>query len=204
MAMLLRDRSLERRIIARRRRLGLDRFDEVWDGVYIMSPLADDLHQRFATRLAAILTLGAGLPEESEVRAGTNISDREVDWKKNYRCPDVAVFLPDTKAVCKGAFWYGGPDFAVEVVSPRDRSRKKLPFYAQVRTRELLIVDRKPWALELYRLHEGRLDLVGRSTVEDPVTLRSEVVPLSFRLVAGEDRPHIELTRHDGREQWSL
>ena len=57
-----------------------------------------------------------------------------------------------------GTFWYGGPDFAVEVISPFDRSRKKFEFYARVGVRELLLVNRKPWSLELYRLDRGRAE----------------------------------------------
>ena len=92
-----------------------------------------------------------------KVMAGVNVSDREHGWKKNYRCPDVVVFLNHTKAVDCDTFWFGGPDFAVEIASPGDRSREKLEFYAKVGTRELLLVDRKPWSLELYRLDGEKL-----------------------------------------------
>lgn len=203
MAVLVLARDDLRRIIARRRRLGHDRYDEVWDGVYVMSPLADNTHQEIATLLAATL-LQAGLPPESVVLAGTNVSDRVEGWKKNYRCPDVAVFLPGTRAVNHETFWHGGPDFAVEVRSKGDRSRKKLPFYATVGTRELLIVDRNPWALELYRLEEGQMRPAGRATAEGGEWVESHVVPLAMRLVAAEKRPAIEVRHRDGRGEWRI
>jgi hypothetical protein len=201
--MLVLDPEFQRDVIADRRARGIDRFDEVWEGVYVMSPLADDQHQGIATRLGSILDMGADLPAGSLVRVGINISDRPKGWKKNFRCPDVAVFLPGTTAINQGAFWQGGPDFAVEVRSRGDRARKKLPFYASVGTRELLIVDRNPWALELYRLDDAALRLVGKLTPGDGAALRSAVVPLTFGLRAGAERPVIEVAHADGR-RWDV
>jgi Uma2 family endonuclease len=60
-----------------------------------------------------------------KVRPGVNISDRIVDWKHNFRVPDIVVFLNDTLAECHDTFWFGGPDFAIEIVSPDDRTRDK-------------------------------------------------------------------------------
>ena len=85
-----------------------------------------------------------------------------------------------------------------------DASRDKLEFYAKVGVRELLIVDRAPWQLELYRLQGRQLSEAGRSTASHPAVLRSEVVPLSFRLVAGGARPAIEVTHHDGVQRWTV
>jgi Uma2 family endonuclease len=204
MTILVQDMRDAERIRAERQAVGADRWDEVWDGVYILMPLPNDEHQEIVTMFSAILGLLAGLPAGSKVRAGVNVSDTPEDWTHNYRCPDVAVFLPDTSAVNRDTFWDGGPDFAVEVVSPDDRSREKLDFYARVGTRELLLIDRDPWSLELYRLRDGRLQPVGRSTVEAAEAIRSEVVPLAFRLVAGDQRPRIELVHHDGERRWSI
>ncbi len=69
--------------------------------------------------------------------------------------------------------------------------------------KELLLVDRKPWAIELYRLQDGVLTLVGKSDLTDPATLTSEVVPLSFQLVAGEPRPTVFMAHADGVQSWS-
>jgi hypothetical protein len=88
-------------------------------------------------------------------------------------------------------------------VSRGDRSRDKLDFYMKVGTRELFLVDRFPWALELYRLREGALVLVGISTANHPEFLTSEVLPLSFRLVEGDPRPRIEIVHVDGVQRWS-
>ena len=112
-------------------------------------------------------------------------------------------FMAAIRRFARGAYWLGGPDFAVEVISRHDRSRKKFDFYAKVGVRELLLVDRKPWALELYRLQDGKLALVGKSDLDHPEILASEVLPLSFRLVAGNPRPRIEVAHADGIQRWS-
>ena len=90
------------------------------------------------------------------------------------------------------------------MISKGDRARKKLGFYASVNVRGLLLVDRYPWAPELYRLVDGRLVLVGRSTIAEPAPLASEVLPLSFRLIAGDSRPAIEVRHTDGERHWTV
>jgi Uma2 family endonuclease len=204
MAALIQDIDLSRRLIAERKRLGHDRFDEVWEGIYVMNPLANWEHQELVGGL--IQCLGSVIRDArlGQVLPGVNVSDRQQGWEKNFRCPDVAVFLNDTKAVNCGAFAFGGPDFAVEIVSPGDRSREKRGFYAKVGTRELLIVDRKPWAIELYRLEGEALVRAGKSTLAKPDWLTSEVVPLKFRLVAGKTRPEIEAVHATTRKKWRI
>jgi Uma2 family endonuclease len=204
MATLIRERSIEDQIRAERKAKGLDRWDEVWEGMYVMPPLPNDEHQAIQAKLVAILQISVGWSGLGEVRGGVNVSDRDQDWRENFRCPDVAVFLKGASAQNRGAFWLGGPDFGVEIVSPDDASRDKLDFYSSVGVRELLIVDRAPWKLELYRLQSKTLVEVGSSIPPNAPTLRSEVVPLSFRLVAGGARPSIEVTHHDGLQHWTV
>lgn len=205
-ATLVQDRRLAEELRAERRASGTDRWDEVWDGVYVLMPLPDDEHQRIVGKLTMILELTIGENGLGEVRPGVNVSDRVVDWTRNYRCPDVAVFLVGTTAESHGTFWLGGPDFAVEVVSPDDRSREKLPFYARIGTRELLVIDREPWSLELYRLGADALELVGRHDLDRADRLESAVLPLAFVLdPAGADgRPRIIVTRADGTQSWRI
>ncbi len=195
MAMLVLDPTEERRLKRERARTGADRYDEVWDGVYVMAPMANNEHQQLATRLGAIFL--EVVPDENigRVYVGTNVSDREEKWEKNYRCPDVAVFLKGNPAKDCDTHWYGGPDFAVEIVSPNDRSRDKLDFYAKVGVRELLILDRKPWRLELYRLTGGALVLAEACTLKKPAPVTSAVLPFAFSLAAAKPRPRLLVTR---------
>lgn len=204
MVALINDPWLEKRIIDERQRRGIDQHDEVWDGTYVIYSPKDNEHQELKGGLTSALLIALEWGALGDVRPGVNVSDRKVDWNHNYRCPDVAVFLNDTKAENCDTYWYGGPDLAVEITSPGDRSRDKLDFYGKVGTRELLIVDREPWLLDLYRLQGEQLVLVGRSTTEDSRLLSSEVVPLSWKLISGEQRPQIEIVHHDGQQRWVI
>ncbi len=85
-----------------------------------------------------------------------NVSDREEGWSHNYPRPDAAVILSGGQARNCGTHWCGGPDFVVEILSPYDRAREKIPFYAKIGSREVLMIDREPWALELYGLRDGQ------------------------------------------------
>ena len=201
--MILQPRDFKQ-IIRRRQLTGADRHDEVWDGVYVMSPLADNEHQTLGFKLASAFHQAVGGDERVTVQHNANVSDRAEAWTKNYRCPDVLVFLPGNQARDCGTHWLGGPDFAVEVLSQRDHARKKFAFYAKIGVRELLLVDRDPWGLELYRLHDGRYDLIGQSTPDQPAVLASAVLPLTFRLLPAEPRPRIEVARPDGEQLWTI
>jgi len=203
MNLIVLDPADQARILEPRQESGGDRYDEVWEGVYVMSPLANNEHQQVIGRLTycfevVIADSGLGI-----VQPGANVSDLAEGWAKNYRCPDVVVYINANTAIDHDTHWQGGPDFAVEIVSRYDRSREKFDFYAKVNTRELLIVDRYPWALELYRLNPtGQYDLVGRSTVEQPDILTSQVMPLTFQLLAGEKRPRIAIQSTNQTQTW--
>ena len=203
-AFTITDPGVVRRLKADREATGLDRRDEMWEGIYVMSPDPNIEHNSLGSELSFVFAAVRGEVGGGFVLAGGNISDRVDGWHKNYRIPDVAVYLSGNAARNCGTHWCGGPDLAVEILSEGDLARKKLDFYAKVNTRELLVLDRHPWALELYRLADGRLELVGVSTPDKPDVLASEVLLLSFRLVPGEGRPTIELARLDGGQSWRI
>ena len=190
------------RLMAERAANGHDRYDEVWEGVYVMNPLADNEHQDLVTELGTVFCIAITWQGLGKVFAGVNVSDRIDGWTFNYRGPDVVVVLNNSRARDMQTHYVGGPDFLVEVLSPGDRSRKKLPFYEQLGVRELLLVGRDPWKLELFRLQEGHLKRVGNSTPKRSTRLESTVLPLTFRLVAGAARPQIAVAHHDEVQNW--
>lgn len=205
MPVYLTDPDLEEQLKAEREVSGGDRYDEVWDRVTFMPPLANIEHQALGTDLAIVYHLAVGEAVRGRVFAGgVNISDREDNWKHNYRCPDVSIFLPENPARDCGTHWWGGPDFATEIVSRWHRTREKLPFYASIRVRELLVVDRDPWALELHRLEQGQLLSVGKTDLNHPSILISTVLPLTFGLLPGIPRPRIEVRHQDGVRRWEV
>lgn len=202
MATLVIDRFVEDEIRAKRKASGGDRYDEVWEGTYVMAPLANLEHQQVATRLAAILDELFGRMGQAMVLAGANVSDREQGWEQNFRCPDVVAAFHGGRARDCVTHWCGGPDFLAEIVSRDDKSRDKFEFYAKVGVRELLLVDRDPWALELYQLQGSELKLAGASTLANAVPLPSQVLGVSFRLVPGEVRPQIEVSHSQSNKTW--
>lgn len=204
MTMIVCDPATEDRIKAQRAESGVDQYDEVWDGVYVVSPQANNLHQKLSMRFAAMFQEVVDGDRLGQAYPAVNISDREDDWTKNYRIPDAVVFLEGTAARDMDTYWLGGPDFAVEVLSKGDRAREKFDFYAGVGVRELLLIERSPWRVELYRLDGGRLGLVGSSTPEDGAEVASAVLPLTFRMAPGQPRPTIECLHADGLRRWSV
>lgn len=199
MVAMITDPVLEEQLIRERQERGLDRYDEVWEGVYIMSPLAGREHQQIVGRL--LQPFLAFCSEEDFVYPGCNVSDR-IDWVNNYRCPDVAVYLRSNPAQQYEAFMLGGPDLAIEVLSRGDRAHEKLDFYAEVKTRELLILNREPWSLELYQWQADKLVLMSTITPDQDASLATMTVPLSWRFEAGVERPRVLIT--SGEEFWRI
>ncbi len=144
MATFISDPELEKKLRAAREAMGSDRYDEVWEGVYMMAPMPDDEHQELVALLTSILVEVVRWPGLGEVRPGVNVSNQREDWKQDYRAPHVAVFLKEGHAENLGTHWFGGPDLAIEIVSPDDRSREKIDFYSGIGVRELLVIDRQP------------------------------------------------------------
>jgi Uma2 family endonuclease len=200
MSVFVADPYLGQRLRAERRAAGADKYDEVWDGVYVVMPLPNNEHQDLVSQVNSYLFLTVQMAGLGRVFPGVNVSDRREDWEQNYREPDVAVFLNENEAENCGTHWFGGPDLAVEIVSRHDRSREKFDFYARVGVRELLLIDRHPWRLELYRLCDGHLDAVGVSSLDNPELIQTQSAPLTWRLLQGPQRPQIELTHADGRK----
>ncbi|MCA9247762.1 MAG: Uma2 family endonuclease [Planctomycetales bacterium] len=201
MVTVVSDARLEERLQAERRASGGDRFDEVWEGTYMMNPMPNNEHQQLVMGISAALYDLVCRDNTGDVLPGANVSDRTSDWEHNYRIPDIAVFLKSGTAKNCGAFWHGGPDLAIEIVSPGESSREKIPFYGAVQTGELLIVDRDPWSLELLRLETGQMRCVGRATVGGD-WLESAVLPVKVRLVAGKSRPQVEVVCQDDPRAW--
>ena len=202
MPTLVFDEQLEMRLRSERLASGADRYDEVWEAVYVMNPMPNDEHQQLVNRFAAIFQDVIDWPGMGDVRPGVNVSDRIDRWRENYRVPDVAVFLRTGAARNCSDFWHGGPDFVVEIVSVGDRTRDKIPFYAAVGVRELLVIDRQPWDAELLRLEAAVLRSAGRSTPGHPESLASEVLPFTFRLEPGTARPGIVVSHTTSGREW--
>jgi Uma2 family endonuclease len=203
MATLVLDPNWEQVLKAAREAQNPYTRDEVWDGVLVVPPLANNEHQDIVMDLCHAFRSIINRAGGDRVHPGANVSDRDKDWTRNYRDPDAVVYLAGNPAVDRNTHWIGGPDLAVEVVSLGEDPRQKFSFYAKVNTREVLLVDRDPWALELYQLAGGVLQPAGRSDAANPAVLMSGVLPLTFQLQAGSPRPTILVTHTATGQTWT-
>ena len=204
MTMLIENPWLEEEIKLERQSRGIDQHDEVWDGVYFMTPIANNDHQRFIGDLVFILQVTIGMPSLGEVLPGVNLAASAEGWKHDYRVPDVVVFLNESTAENHDTFWTGAADFVIEITSPGDRTYEKIPFYSRLGVRELLIVNRESWTVELYRWQNGVLEKVGQSSADTSEVLRSNVVPLEFRLLPGQPQPQLEIVHPATQQRWTV
>ena len=98
MATTIRDPELEKRLRSERAACGADRYDEVWEGTYMMAPMPNNEHQELVSRLTRIFDEDVGDNDLGIAFPGVNVSDRVDGWEHNYRVPEVAVFLKDSQA----------------------------------------------------------------------------------------------------------
>lgn len=119
-------------LLERRKRLGLDRKDEVWEGVLHVVPAPDVRHARITQQLAEILGEPARAAGLSPAIAEFNLGDSETD----FRVPDGGLLHPSAIGT-----WLPTASLVVEILSPGDETWQKLPFYATHHVDELLIVD---------------------------------------------------------------
>ncbi|MBI2932879.1 MAG: Uma2 family endonuclease [Planctomycetes bacterium] len=135
-------------IIRERRRKGLDRYDELWEGVYHMVSPPSERHQYIVGELFGLLGVYAQSHKLGTLRLGLGVRAGE----ENYRIPEW-IFLrtgretllkPDSGTVDEG------PDAVLEVRSPGDETDEKIPFYEKRAVRELIIVDRDTRAVAVF------------------------------------------------------
>lgn len=170
-------------ILEQRRRLGLDKQDECWEGEWHLVNPPKEWHQFFGGEL--FLVLGP-LAKAAGLRAypdATGLFASETDW----RIPDQMFARP------ADAFEDGlrSAELVVELRSPGDDSYKKLPFYAARGVDEVLIIheDRR---VELYcRRDDGEM---VRVTLNDDGA-RSAVLDCTFHTIDG---PALRITWSGG------
>jgi Uma2 family endonuclease len=185
MAMVLADPDPE--WLAERARLGIDRWDEVWDGVLHVPPTPGTTHQGFSGDLMFALrpiTTAQGLRLFYEL----SVYD-PAKGEKNYRTPDLVVAAPADLSE-RGV--EGHAELVVEVLSPHDESRQKFAFYAARGIPEFWIVDPTTREIEVYVLRGATYFAV---TPNREGVLHAPRLGLELRIVAG---PKLRITWADG------
>lgn len=141
--------------LERRRALGQDRYDEVWEGVHHVVPGPTNAHGFVDDELGALLrslARRAGLYRVSATNLG-----REGD----YRVPDGMVLRarPTESTYAETAA------VVVEVLSPGDETFAKFPFYAAREVEEVVVADPQGRRVRLWQLRDGAYVETGRSDV---------------------------------------
>jgi Uma2 family endonuclease len=143
-------------LLDRRRRAGVDRLDEVWQGVRHMVPAPTFEHAHVSQQLAELLgplARAAGLvPTMSEFNLGESEHD--------FRVPDGGLHRPGAAGV-----WHATAAAVVEILSPDDESRQKLPFYAEHHVDEVVLVDPATRTVTWLALCDGEYAPVERSAL---------------------------------------
>ncbi|CAB4924587.1 unannotated protein [freshwater metagenome] len=132
-----------------RRRAGLDRRDEVWEGAYVVAPDPHSNHGRTQLGVAALL-LAAGRRLGLHATATFNLGRPD-----DFRIPDGGLLR------APAAVWHDTAELVVEVLSPDDDTSLKLDFYRAHGVREVLLLDwrsREVVVLDLLAGHAARPD----------------------------------------------
>jgi Uma2 family endonuclease len=140
-------------LLDRRRRLGLDHADEVWEGVLHVNSAPHGRHglvlQQLAELLAAPSRTAGLVPMLTDINVGA---------EGDYRVPDGGILYPGPARL-----YYPTAALVVEIVSPKDESWAKLPFYAAHNVDEALIVDPKKREVHWLGLRGDRYEPGERS-----------------------------------------
>ncbi len=144
-------------LIQRRRELGIDTYDEVWEGSYHVAPAASAAHAYLDNTLAVLLhpyAKAAGLIGTGPFNLGRS---------EDYRVPDRGYHRTEPRGT-----WVPSAAMIVEIVSPDDEKFDKFSFYAAHGVEEILVADPRKCSLALWRrTPEQRYERAAKSAVMD-------------------------------------
>lgn len=141
-------------LLRRRQALGLDTYDEVWEGAYHVAPAAHPAHGYVDHALAVVLDPYAkaiGLVATGPFNLG-GPDDYRVPDHGYHRGLPVDVWVPTAAVV-------------VEVVSPDDETYAKFDFYAAHGVEELIVADPKERSVRCFRLEGERFAEAASSSL---------------------------------------
>ena len=149
--------QIPQHILQQRARTGIDRWDEMWEGVLHMPPAPNLEHQDLALALGSWLRTHWAISLGNRVHGPINLASPG-GWPKDYRIPDLVLLTPDRFEIERAEYLEGAPTVAIEIRSPGDETIEKMPFYAKLGVPELWIIDRDTKAPELCVLREGQYE----------------------------------------------
>ncbi len=142
-------------VLSYRKLRGQDQWDEMWDGVLHMPPMANIDHQDFEGDLQSFLKENWAGPINAKVWHQVNLASIG-GWPNDFRIPDLVLLTRDRMHINRGEFLEGAPNVVVEIMSPGDETREKFPFYAALGVPEVWVIDRDNKEPEIHLLRGGR------------------------------------------------
>lgn len=140
-------------MLKQRRAMGADRWDEMWEGILHIPPIANREQQELEATLETYLRFHWARRGKGKVYHQINLA-APGGWTKNYRIPDLILLTPERYDIDHNEYFEGAPEVVVEIHSPGDESYEKLPFYAALGVPEVWIIDRDTRTPAVYRLAE--------------------------------------------------
>lgn len=165
-----------------RRRVGLDRWDEMWEGVLHMAPAPYSEHQRILEDLIVFLKPLLARTGRGVLRAGINVFN-EASTEPDYRIPDLTFVARGRESlIAKDGVRGGGPDAVIEIRSPADETYEKLAFFATLGVLEVIVIERDSKRTEVFRLQQGAY---SRDIADATGGLTSRTMNVSFAVAEG-------------------
>jgi Uma2 family endonuclease len=138
--------------LADRRSKGLDRWDEMWEGVLHTTPAPSLEHQRILSGLIEFLRPYLRKTGRGTLLPGINVFN-ERSAAPDYRIPDLTFVAAGREHILQQDGVRGeGPDAVIEIRSPEDETYDKLPFYAALAMSEIIVCQRDSKEPEIFRL----------------------------------------------------
>ena len=147
--------SMLPQILDERKRMGLDRWDEMWEGVLHMPPMPNRNHQDLEGSLEGYLRFYWAPLRQAKVYHQINVAPLD-GWPNNYRIPDLVLLLPQSFAIDRNEYFEGAPDVVVEIQSPGDETDEKMPFYRDLGVPEVWVIKRDSREPAIHVLKRGR------------------------------------------------
>src|SRR6266487_5142692 len=162
-----------------RHRRGADHFDEMWDGLLHMAPAPAYEHQRIVSAIDRFLGPLCERTARGVLAPGINVFN-EASGSQDYRIPDLTFVAAGRRdIIAPDGIRGGGPDAVIEIRTPEDETYDKLPFFARLGVREVVVVQRDTKGIEIYRLAGDEYVPVSR---DRHGWLTSEVLKVRFTL----------------------
>ncbi len=144
MTTLLMHGRIAEDVIRQRREDGLDTYDEVWDGVYHVTPAGTGKHGALQVGLGALLRAAGidGMAATGPVNIGQ---------EGNYRVPDAALVPRDLLE----QVWFTHALLVGEIYSPDDETYDKFDHYRDHGVAEVVVVRPEAGRVEVWELTDG-------------------------------------------------